>query len=119
MAEYQAGRTPNPDILCNKEIKFKAFWIMRLGLQFGLGADFIATGHYARRGFSQDGKAQLLRGLDANKDQSYFLHAVGATKSPRHFSPSVNLKNHKCEPLPKNMTLSPPTKGLHRDLLYW
>ena len=57
LAEYQAGRTPNPDILCNKEIKFKAFLDYASGPQFGLGADFIATGHYARRGFSQDGKA--------------------------------------------------------------
>lgn len=72
LAEYKAGRTPNPDILCNKEIKFKAF------LEFAaedLGADYIATGHYVRR---QDiaGKSQLLRGLDANKDQSYFLYTL-------------------------------------------
>jgi tRNA-uridine 2-sulfurtransferase len=68
LAEYRAGRTPNPDILCNKEIKFNAF------LKFAKlrGADFIATGHYARR--SAD--AQLLKGLDAGKDQSYFLHAL-------------------------------------------
>lgn len=66
--EYSAGHTPNPDILCNKEIKFKAF------LDFGLqqGADYIATGHYAR--IRQQGdEYQLLKGLDPNKDQSYFL----------------------------------------------
>ena len=73
LEEYKAGRTPNPDILCNKEIKFKAF------LEFAaedLGADFIATGHYVRR---QDvgGKSRLLRGLDDNKDQSYFLYTLG------------------------------------------
>lgn len=70
--EYKAGRTPNPDILCNKEIKFKAF------LEYAaedLGADYIATGHYVRRAGSDD-NAQLLRGLDENKDQSYFLHAI-------------------------------------------
>jgi tRNA-specific 2-thiouridylase len=72
LAEYRAGRTPNPDILCNREIKFKAF--LEYALQ--LGADFIATGHYTRRGES-GGKSTLLKGLDANKDQSYFLHAVG------------------------------------------
>mgnify|MGYP001947393976 CR=1 FL=1 len=72
LAEYQAGRTPNPDILCNREIKFRAF----LDYALQLGADCIATGHYARRGETQ-GKATLLRGLDDNKDQSYFLHAVG------------------------------------------
>ncbi|RUO66523.1 tRNA 2-thiouridine(34) synthase MnmA [Pseudidiomarina planktonica] len=72
LAEYRAGRTPNPDIMCNKEIKFKAF------LEFAtevLGADYIATGHYVRRR-AQDGQFQLLRGLDDNKDQSYFLYAI-------------------------------------------
>jgi tRNA-uridine 2-sulfurtransferase len=72
LEEYKAGRTPNPDILCNREIKFKAF----LEYALVLGADYIATGHYARRGEAQ-GKATLLKGLDGNKDQSYFLHAVG------------------------------------------
>jgi len=69
--EYSAGRTPNPDILCNKEIKFRAF----LEHAKTLGADKIATGHYARIGKHQN-KTQLLRGLDSNKDQSYFLHAL-------------------------------------------
>ena len=67
--EYKAGRTPNPDILCNKEIKFKAF------LEYAaedLGANYIATGHYVRRRGADD-NAQSLRGLDVNKDQSYFL----------------------------------------------
>jgi tRNA-uridine 2-sulfurtransferase len=72
LAEYKAGRTPNPDILCNREIKFKAF----LDYAMLLEADYIATGHYARRGAAQ-GRSTLLKGLDANKDQSYFLHAVG------------------------------------------
>ncbi|UKH13748.1 tRNA 2-thiouridine(34) synthase MnmA [Actinobacillus pleuropneumoniae] len=70
--EYKAGRTPNPDILCNKEIKFKAF------LEYAaedLGADYIATGHYVRRS-GDDNNAQLLRGLDANKDQCYFLYTL-------------------------------------------
>ena len=92
LAEYQAGRTPNPDILCNKEIKFKAFLDYASGRQFGLGADFIATGHYARRGFSQDGRAQLLRGLDTNKDQSYFLHAVGGDKIAKTLFPIGELE---------------------------
>ncbi|MEH6583711.1 MAG: tRNA 2-thiouridine(34) synthase MnmA [Halioglobus sp.] len=72
LEEYRAGRTPNPDILCNREIKFKAF----LDYALILGTDYIATGHYTRRGES-DGKGTLLKGLDNNKDQSYFLHAVG------------------------------------------
>ena len=72
LEEYRNGRTPNPDILCNREIKFKAF----LEYALMLGADFIATGHYTRRG-ECNGKGTLLKGLDGNKDQSYFLHAVG------------------------------------------
>jgi tRNA-specific 2-thiouridylase len=72
LAEYRAGRTPNPDILCNREIKFRAF----LDYALELGADCIATGHYARRG-TVDERPALLKGLDSNKDQSYFLHAVG------------------------------------------
>src|SRR5690606_13782245 len=71
LEEYGAGRTPNPDILCNKEIKFRAF----LDYATTLGADYIATGHYARRRETAEG-VQLLKGLDPNKDQSYFLHAV-------------------------------------------
>lgn len=65
--EYEAGRTPNPDVLCNKEIKFKAF----LDHALSLGADYIATGHYAK---VDEGK--LLKAKDRNKDQTYFLHAV-------------------------------------------
>ncbi len=71
-AEYKAGRTPNPDVLCNREIKFDIF----LSTALKLGADFVATGHYARKGeVIVDGKPmyQLLAGKDPNKDQSYFL----------------------------------------------
>lgn len=72
LAEYRAGRTPNPDILCNREIKFKAFLEYALLLE----ADYIATGHYTRLGHANR-TSTLLKGLDPNKDQSYFLHAVG------------------------------------------
>jgi tRNA-uridine 2-sulfurtransferase len=71
-AEYQRGRTPNPDILCNREIKFDVF----LNAALKIGADFVATGHYCRKGeIQKDGKTyfQLLAGKDPNKDQSYFL----------------------------------------------
>jgi tRNA-uridine 2-sulfurtransferase len=71
IAEYAAGRTPNPDILCNREIKFRAF----LDYATELGADMIATGHYVRRA-ELGGRTRLLKGLDPNKDQSYFLSAV-------------------------------------------
>ncbi|MFQ3201138.1 MAG: tRNA-specific 2-thiouridylase [Zhongshania sp.] len=82
LAEYKAGRTPNPDILCNREIKFKAF----LDYATVLGADYIATGHYTRRR-DLNGTTQLLKGLDANKDQSYFLHAVGSEQLARTLFP--------------------------------
>jgi tRNA-specific 2-thiouridylase len=71
--EYEKGRTPNPDVLCNREIKFDVF----LKIALSLGADFVATGHYCRKGIikNEDGSKtyRLLAGLDANKDQSYFL----------------------------------------------
>ncbi|HKM27711.1 MAG TPA: tRNA 2-thiouridine(34) synthase MnmA [Thiopseudomonas sp.] len=75
LEEYKAGRTPNPDILCNREIKFKAF----LDYAEQLGADLISTGHYVRRR-DVNGISELLKGVDANKDQSYFLHAVGGAQ---------------------------------------
>ena len=71
LREYAAGRTPNPDVLCNAEIKFKAF----LDHAISLGADAIATGHYARVRH-EGGRVQLLKALDASKDQSYFLHRL-------------------------------------------
>ena len=71
--EYRRGRTPNPDVLCNREIKFKAF----LDFAMKLGADRLATGHFCQLGDAPDGKKQLLRGADGNKDQSYFLYMLG------------------------------------------
>lgn len=69
LAEYRAGRTPNPDVMCNKEIKFKAF----LDYAMDLGADYVATGHYAQAVKDENGVVQMLRGVDNNKDQTYFL----------------------------------------------
>ncbi|OED43468.1 tRNA 2-thiouridine(34) synthase MnmA [Endozoicomonas sp. (ex Bugula neritina AB1)] len=80
--EYRNGRTPNPDILCNKEIKFKAF----LDYALTLGADCIATGHYCRR-IDKDGHSLLVKGIDNNKDQTYFLHAVGEEQISRTLFP--------------------------------
>ena len=87
LEEYKAGRTPNPDILCNREIKFKAF----LDYALHLGADLIATGHYCRRA-DQDGQTLLLRGVDNNKDQSYFLHAVAGEQIARTLFPVGELE---------------------------
>ncbi|MEY3727447.1 MAG: hypothetical protein RL098_908 [Bacteroidota bacterium] len=68
-AEYQAGRTPNPDVLCNREIKFDVF----LNAALELGADYVATGHYCQKRTNEDGSFSLLAGADPGKDQSYFL----------------------------------------------
>jgi len=80
--EYRAGRTPNPDILCNREIKFKTF----LEHASDLGAEFIATGHYVRTD-CKDGVHRLLKGLDPNKDQSYFLYTIGQEQLARTLFP--------------------------------
>ncbi|UJF19878.1 tRNA 2-thiouridine(34) synthase MnmA [Vibrio sp. SS-MA-C1-2] len=90
LTEYKAGRTPNPDILCNKEIKFKAF------LAFAdevLEADYIAMGHYVRRTFPAAGeKPQMLRGIDNNKDQSYFLYTLSHEQVGRSLFPVGELE---------------------------
>jgi tRNA-specific 2-thiouridylase len=80
--EYRAGRTPNPDILCNREIKFKAF----LDHALQLGGYMIATGYYARVE-ERDGQFHLLKGLDHNKDQSYFLYTLGQDQLSRTLFP--------------------------------
>ena len=89
LREYQAGRTPNPDILCNAEIKFKAF----LDHAMRLGASSIATGHYARvRQNESTGLFELLKGLDPAKDQSYFLHRLNQSQLSKTLFPVGGLK---------------------------
>jgi tRNA-specific 2-thiouridylase len=87
LREYSAGRTPNPDVLCNAEIKFKAF----LDHAMRLGAEKIATGHYARIGFSEN-IFHLVRGRDASKDQSYFLHRLNQAQLSRVLFPVGEMK---------------------------
>ena len=82
LREYQAGRTPNPDVLCNAEIKFKAF----LDHAMKLGADLIATGHYARVR-ENDGRFELLKAFDHTKDQSYFLHRLNQAQLSKSLFP--------------------------------
>ncbi len=92
LREYQAGRTPNPDILCNAEIKFKSF----LDHAMRLGAEKIATGHYARVRFNEStGRHELLKGLDPSKDQSYFLHRLTQQQLAKTLFPVGEL--HKTE----------------------
>jgi tRNA-specific 2-thiouridylase len=83
LREYRAGRTPNPDVLCNAEIKFKAF----LDHAVRLGAERIATGHYARVREPATGRFELLKGLDGHKDQSYFLHRLSQAQLARTLFP--------------------------------
>jgi tRNA-specific 2-thiouridylase len=85
LREYQAGRTPNPDVLCNAEIKFKAF----LDHAMQLGADLIATGHYARvrPAPGEPGRFELLKAMDASKDQSYFLHRLNQAQLSKTLFP--------------------------------
>jgi len=88
LREYRAGRTPNPDVLCNAEIKFKAF----LDHAVRLGAERIATGHYARVREGRPGRFELLKGLDQQKDQSYFLHRLSQAQLARTLFPIGELE---------------------------
>lgn len=90
LREYQAGRTPNPDILCNKHIKFRAF----LDYALDLGADAIATGHYARVD-CRDGRYRLLKGVDRGKDQSYFLYALNQRSLANTLFPLGHLEKYQ------------------------
>lgn len=96
LQEYKAGRTPNPDILCNKEIKFRAF----LDYALRLGVNYIATGHYARIE-QQQGFCSLLRGLDPNKDQSYFLYALNQDQLAHSLFPVGHLPKAEVRKLAK------------------
>ncbi len=87
LAEYKAGRTPNPDIMCNREIKFRAF----LDFALSMGAARIATGHYVQTQ-SKNSKTLLLRGRDQNKDQSYFLYALNAGQLAQSLFPVGHLQ---------------------------
>jgi tRNA-specific 2-thiouridylase len=91
LAEYESGRTPNPDILCNKEIKFKAF----LEHALALGADKIATGHYARVQQNSQGTFELLKGVDNNKDQTYFLYTMQQHQLSKTLFPIGELEKPK------------------------
>ncbi|MFN0041437.1 MAG: tRNA 2-thiouridine(34) synthase MnmA [Burkholderiales bacterium] len=100
LSEYQAGRTPNPDVLCNAEIKFKAF----LDHALHLGAEVIATGHYARVEES-DGLIRLLKAADPAKDQSYFLHRLNQNQLSRTLFPLGNMTKREVRALAKKLNL--------------
>lgn len=103
-AEYEAGRTPNPDVLCNREIKFDIF----LKHALAIGADFVATGHYCRKSsFEKDGKTiyQLLAGKDNNKDQSYFLCQLNQEQLSKAIFPIGELQKSEVRKIAKQLDL--------------
>jgi tRNA-specific 2-thiouridylase len=100
LAEYRAGRTPNPDVLCNREIKFKTF----LDEARALGAEKIATGHYARVD-EFDGRFRLLRAVDASKDQTYFLHAIGQQQLASTLFPVGEIEKTRVREIAREATL--------------
>ncbi|HRQ09109.1 MAG TPA: tRNA 2-thiouridine(34) synthase MnmA, partial [Nitrosomonas europaea] len=103
--EYQAGRTPNPDVLCNSEIKFRAF----LDHALNLGADWIATGHYAQV-HETDGLFQLLKGEDGNKDQSYFLYRLNQQQLSHTIFPIGHLYKREVRKIAREHRLPNSTK---------
>jgi tRNA-specific 2-thiouridylase len=113
LREYQAGRTPNPDVLCNAEIKFKAF----LDHAMKLGADLIATGHYARVR-QNGGKFELLKAFDHTKDQSYFLHRLNQAQLSKSLFPLGEIPRPKCARSPKAAAAERGEEGFDRHLLH-
>ena len=96
LSEHEKGRTPNPDILCNREIKFKSF----LDYAFKIGADHIATGHYAKITYQGD-RAILMRAKDLNKDQTYFLHEVSGKEFAKCIFPLEGLNKNEVREIAK------------------
>ena len=110
LREYQAGRTPNPDVLCNAEIKFKAF----LDHAMLLGADMIATGHYARvrevTSGPDAGRVELLKAVDASKDQSYFLHRLNQAQLSKTLFPLGEIRKTEVRKIAEQLKLPNATK---------
>lgn len=116
-AEYQSGRTPNPDVLCNREIKFDIF----LNAALKLGADYVATGHYARRGETEvNGEKvyQLLAGKDPNKDQSYFLCQLTQKQLSKALFPVGELLKPEVRAIAKEANLATAEKKDSQGLCF-
>ncbi|MFP7230873.1 tRNA 2-thiouridine(34) synthase MnmA [Bacillus subtilis] len=105
LEEYKLGRTPNPDVVCNKEIKFRSF----LDHAMSLGADYVATGHYARV-VRENGKVHMLRGKDKNKDQTYFLNQLTQEQLSKVLFPIGDIEKTKVRELAANANLATATK---------
>ena len=101
LAELRAGRTPNPDVLCNREIKFSEF----MDFALTMGGQRVATGHYARLE-TRNGRTRLLKGVDSNKDQSYFLHTLGQSQLSKALFPLGELHKHTVRAMARRACLS-------------
>jgi len=106
LAEYRLGRTPNPDVMCNKEIKFKAF----LDYAMKLGADYVATGHYARVERDANGNNRMLRGVDNNKDQTYFLSQLSQEQLNKTMFPLGNMQKSEVRAIAERAGLATAKK---------
>lgn len=106
LSEYRKGRTPNPDVLCNKEIKFKIF----LDYAMSLGADYIATGHYARITHDENGISKLYKGIDENKDQTYFLCQLNQNQLRNVLFPLGDYKKEEIREIANQLNLATANK---------
>ncbi|XJS09789.1 tRNA 2-thiouridine(34) synthase MnmA [Aerococcaceae bacterium WGS1372] len=106
LSEYRKGRTPNPDVMCNKEVKFKAF----LDYAMDLGADYVAMGHYAQVKRDLDGTVHLLRGADDNKDQTYFLNQLSQEQLQRSLFPLGHLQKSEVREIAERAGLATAKK---------
>ena len=112
--EYQRGRTPNPDILCNREIKFDVF----LEAAMKLGADFVATGHYCRKSENEDGSYSLLAGIDKTKDQSYLLCQITQNQLSKALFPIGHLEKHEVRKIAMELNLVTAAKKDSQGLCF-
>lgn len=106
LKEYRLGRTPNPDVMCNKEVKFQAF--LEYALQ--LGADYVAMGHYARVETDENGVVRLLRGVDNNKDQTYFLSQLNQQQLSKAMFPIGHLEKKEVRKIAEKFNLATAKK---------
>ncbi|MCA9766597.1 MAG: tRNA 2-thiouridine(34) synthase MnmA [Carnobacterium sp.] len=104
--EYKKGRTPNPDVMCNKEIKFKAF----LDYAIELGADYVATGHYAQVERDEKGITHMLRGIDNNKDQTYFLNQLSQEQLAKTLFPLGHMEKSEVRKIAEEANLATAKK---------
>lgn len=113
-SEYQSGRTPNPDILCNREIKFDIF----LEAALDLGADYVATGHYVQKTTTEDGIHHLIAGTDKTKDQSYFLCQLNQQQLSKALFPIGNLHKSQVREIASGLGLVTATKKDSQGLCF-